>query len=208
MKIPQDIKEQTDFLKEQKRELKDMKANNSHSLLANVLDLNDELMHVAGECRFPESQRSQQATAPPAYGPGMRMARGGGIKDEAANFGGGRRSPLLYPQVPMPPLPTEFKSGVSGGANGEPQVRQSYNKQTGESACEAGSELEDGDKNNEGGEFGAQQRHCCQYRTQMKFILRELQCLSNKVHGDDKKEDIKRCSHLIFKYLKSSIYLI
>ena len=190
MKIPEDIKEQTDFLKKQKRELKDMKANNSHSLLANVLDLNDELMHVAGEYRFSEAQRSQQAAPPPAYGPGLRMARGGGMEEEAA---GGRRSPLIYSQVPMPPLRTEFKSGVSGGVKAEPQVRQSYNKQTGESACEAGSEFEDGDKNNEGGEFGAQSRHCCQYRTQMKFILRELQCLSNKVHGDDKKEDIKRC---------------
>lgn len=190
MKIPDEIKEQADFLKNQNRELKEMKTINSRSLLTNVLDLNDEVMHVAGEYRFRQSQRSQSG-APPAYVSGSRMARGGVVDEEAADEfeGGGRRSPLLYSAAPMY---QRSKSGGSEGAKEEPVVRQSYNRQTGESACDASGEFDDGDKKNKSGAPGSQPRHCCQYRTQMKYILRELQCLSNKVHGDDKKEDIKR----------------
>lgn len=54
----------------------------------------------------------------------------------------------------------------------------SSNEDTGERPCDAG-------------DIG-EQRTCCQYRTQMKYILRELKCLANKVHGDDKKDSIKK----------------
>ena len=79
---------------------------------------------------------------------------------------------------------------TSFGGPPDPTVGDSgFNPDTGERPCDAG--IDSG---------GSTDRHCCQYRTQMKYILRELQCLSNKVQGDDKKDAIKKCVLLLSLY--------
>ena len=87
----------------------------------------------------------------------------------------------LGPEPLLSALEGEGDGGFGGGVplddalNGD---AGSFNEETGERPC--------------GTDGRGTQRTCCQYRTQMKYILRELQCLANKVHGDDKKDSIKK----------------
>lgn len=135
--------------------MKQVPESSSKSLIANVLDLNDEFVHM-----------SDLATPPPLHG-----ERGGCI---------GRYTESSTDDEHQSLHRYETAFGATDPVPGDPCTN--FNSETGERPCQAG--IESG---------GSTDRHCCQYRTQMKYILRELQCLSNKVKGDDKKDAIKKC---------------
>lgn len=59
MTIPVAIQQQADFLMAQNKGIKHIKEENSKSLLSNVLDLNDDLIYVAGENFKPGSKENQ-----------------------------------------------------------------------------------------------------------------------------------------------------
>lgn len=200
MKIPEDMKKQITSLRKKHHELKEMKTNISRSSLPNVVDLNDEIIHVAGDFCSQKAKLSQQIGVSSDYISGEQIDCGGTLEDEKYNLNecDGRQSPIFNYSAPMQ---HRSNSGVSESAKEDKIVCQGCNNK---SQVECGSQANDeGINENEEYKFSSKPNHCCQYRNQMKYILHELQCLSNKVHGDAKKEDIKRyvASPLIYNEL-------
>ena len=168
LKIPDDIKERAQYIREQKKlKSQDNHLGSSRSPINNVLDLSDMF-----EFR-PTGLSTNNAGA---------KAEGNEEADIAeASHGEVPLETTLGPEHILSSLEVEGGDGADGDVPIGDELNDDagyFNEETGERPC--------------GADGHGTQRTCCQYRTQMKYILRELQCLANKVHGDDKKDSIKK----------------
>ncbi len=145
MEIPIAIKSQADFLLTQKDKMKNTSVENSKSLLTNVLDLNDELIFVAGE-QFQVGSANSNKDSKSSLN--SEKVKSNGLQDESNSLKNGIMSP--------------FEHGPSSPLSSVAMKATPINN-----------------------------TQCCQYRTQVKYILKELQCLSNKAHSDDRKSTNK-----------------
>ncbi len=186
MKIPDDIKEQAEFLMKQKSLVNSKNVTpilaDSKSLIANVLDMDDD--------QFTALSPSEFSFIP-------KELLGGDLSDQIeqkiekkiflGNYVG--NGPTLVSSVKSPKQKLSIESPLS--------LKKFDRFQS------VPQELKDfSGENVQNRDFGKKfelhadptigmPKPCCQYKLQLKYIQRELQCLSKKIHEDETQDGYK-----------------
>ena len=217
MEIPEHIKKKAEFLKKQQRALRHLQdAVTSESLIANVLDINDDLITSSGLVSSQGSKRNNIEA---------NNATVTGVEKHSVRNGSTISSPQInkpnfqqenegltneFSKVPSPPPPPGFRdndcktiANESATKSATTQRRPIFriesaaqgvgvaNLSLSRDLVDAGTVAASSRKKRESTE-----RTCQHYRAQISYVLHELKCLTNKVYGDGKKDAIKRYSKL------------
>ena len=213
MEIPEHIKKKAEFLRKQQRALRHLQdAVTSESLIANVLDINDDLITSSGLVSSKSGEKNKiEGNNATATGVEKQSDRNGSTfsspqfnKPNAQKENGGLSNE--FAKVPSPPPPTGFRDNDSETITYESATKSATTQRRPlfriESAAQgvgaanlslsrdlvdAGTVAASSRK-----QRASTERTCQHYRAQISYVLHELKCLANKVYGDGKKDAIKR----------------